>query len=72
MKQETILPLPSGSLPRSSVFKSANAIDALADVSPTVAVAQATIDFLKVLSAILLVAVTGAGIGASVFYFLFC
>lgn len=58
-------------LPAESILKPLNTIDALADVSPTVAVAQATIDFLKVLSAILLVAVTGAGIGASVLYFLF-
>ncbi|MCP1732446.1 hypothetical protein [Bradyrhizobium phage ppBeUSDA76-2] len=59
-------PFPSG-----SIFKPSNTLDALADVSPTLAVAQATIDFLKVLFAIALVAVTGVGLGLSIFYFLF-
>ena len=58
-------------LPAESILKPVNTIDALADVSPTLAVAQATIDFLKVLFAIALVAVTGIGLGLSVFYFLF-
>lgn len=58
-------------LPAESILKPVNTIDALADVSPTVAIAQATIDFLKVLSAIGVVVVTGVGIGVSAFYFLF-
>ncbi|MGY3527258.1 hypothetical protein [Bradyrhizobium sp. USDA 4452] len=58
-------------LPSRSILKSPNPINALAEVSPTIAVAQATIDFLKVIFALLFVAVTGAGIAASVLYFLF-
>lgn len=61
----------SSLFPAGSILEPLDAIDALADISPTVAVAQATIDFLKVFFAILLVAVTGFGL-AAVFYFLFC
>lgn len=61
----------STSFPSGSILKSPNAIDAIAEVSPTIAVAQATIDFLKVFFAIALVAVTGVGLGVAVFYFLF-
>lgn len=60
------LPLPSG-----SILKSPNPFDTLADVSPTLAVGQATIDFLKVIVALLFVGVTGFGIGVSIFFFLF-
>jgi len=67
MDADLLAPLPAG-----SIFKSSNPIDALAEVSPTVAVAQATIDFLKVLFAILLVAVTGFGIAFAFAYWFFC
>lgn len=60
------------SFPAGSILKPSNTIDALAEVSPTLAVAQATIDFLKVFFAILTVVVTGAGIAIAAFYFLFC
>ena len=63
---------PSTPFPAGSILKSANAIDALAEVSPTVAVAQATIDFLKVFFAVLLLAVTGIRLGIAFAYWIFC
>jgi len=63
---------PSTTFPSGSILKSANAIDALAEVSPTLAVAQATIDFLKIVFAILLPAVTGVGFAVAFAYWIFC
>ena len=66
-RADPLAPFPAG-----SILKSPNPIDAVADVSPTIALAQAIIDFLKVISALAVISVTGIGIAVAFAYWIFC